>query len=128
MKTLRFQQIAVVNAPTAEEFEVLFNDTMENLSDCDPTFEFNHSMGFCAYITYTKRESFKDCMADYFHEKGIYYKCWQCPYCHLSSDKRVKKLTCDRSPSGITHKNSECCDIFYNELATNEITPREVIA
>lgn len=127
MKTLSFTQIAVINSKTAEEFQEQFNSKMQELSDNNPSYEFNHDMGFCAYITYTKEKEVYDSISDKFREKGLKYKCYQCPHSVLVSDKRVKKLICEKSPAGFARKYDSVCDIFYNELDAGLISPREVV-
>lgn len=127
MKHLNYTQIAVVSASTAEEFQSLFNSKMKELSSHSETsYEFNHNQGFCAYITYTEHEKLIESISDEYRSIGLIYKCWQCPHMEEVADKRVKKCKCKHAPAGFTKKNDSACDIFYEQLKADMITPREV--
>ena len=45
-------KLAIILEDDPRKFQDTFNSMMEELKDCDPTYEFVHSNGFCAYITY----------------------------------------------------------------------------
>lgn len=70
-------QIKVVYSENPIDFQNQFNREMEILSDCNPHVEFNHTKGFCAYITYDQTFNIPDTIADEYHAEGIYFTCQQ---------------------------------------------------
>lgn len=52
------KQIAIVTAETAEKFQEAFNSKLRELEHLDPEIEFNHGLGFCAYIIYSDNNDF----------------------------------------------------------------------
>ena len=49
------KQIVVIHAENPEEFQKAFNSKMSELQDLNPTYEFNHGLGYCAYIIYSDK-------------------------------------------------------------------------
>lgn len=121
MKREEKVQIEVVTGETPQEFQKNFNDAMDLLAEYDPQYEFNHAMGFCAYITYNKKIYVMDCVADEFHAEGIHYHCRNCPYMEDPRDKRVKYCTCKYHPLGRTHKDHEACEMLYKEVKQGRV-------
>jgi hypothetical protein len=116
-------QIIVVHANDAQEFQKQFNQAMAMLADKSPTYEFNHAMGFCAYITYTEITKQANRAADEVHSDGMRFKCRNCPLHELETDGRKKKVACKFSDSGYCHLEREACDVFYRRYIMKELEP-----
>lgn len=121
MITNDIEQIAVVQAEDAQEFQRQFNELMARLSKCKPQVQFNFNKGHCAYITYTLELKIPDCVADEYHAEGIMFKCKQCPLHEVETDGRVKRVQCKYADLGFTHLDNECCEVFYRRLNLGEI-------
>lgn len=117
------EQIAVVQAEDAQEFQKQFNELMARLSNCNPKVQFNFNQGHCAYITYTQEVRIPDCVADEYHAQGIMFKCKRCPLHELETDGRVKNVKCKYANLGFTHLDHECCEVFYRRLNLGEVEP-----
>lgn len=117
------EQIAVVQAENAQDFQRQFNEMMARLSDCKPQVQFNFNQGHCAYITYILELKIPDCVADEYHAKGIMFTCRQCPLHELVTDGRVRRVQCKYADLGFTHLNNECCEVFYRRLNLKELEP-----
>ena len=52
------KQLVIVRGDTPEEFQDAFNSKLRELEYCDPTYEFNHGAGYCAYIMYSDNQQF----------------------------------------------------------------------
>lgn len=116
-------QIKVVYSENPIDFQNQFNREMEILSDCNPHVEFNHTKGFCAYITYDQTFNIPDTIADEYHAEGIYFTCQQCPLRETVTDGRVKRVKCKHSSYGYAHLDHECCEVFYRRLQLGELEP-----
>ena len=53
------KKIEVIAAETASEFQEAFNSKMSELEDKEPVYEFNHGLGYCAYIIYSDNNRFQ---------------------------------------------------------------------
>lgn len=126
MKNERINQIIVVSSEDPQEFEQLFNQRISELDSEADDVKFDISNGrFSAIISYHYTKYIKDCIADDFHEEGIYYHCRNCPHLEDPKDKRIKWCKCAYASLGTTHKNHEACEYFYKQLMTGAIVPRE---
>lgn len=125
MRTDDVLKIKVVHADTAEEFERKINIVLENVKN--PTIEWNHAKGFCAYVRYTEEVKTMDDIKDFFHNEGVYWHCRNCPYAEKTTDKRRKRVGCKIRSTGMTYKDSEACDFVYRQLLTGELTAEDMI-
>ena len=123
MKKNQVEQIMVVYADDPKTFQKEFNSAMASLATKNPKYEFNHTKGFCAYITYTETTCVHTEAADEFHADGISYKCKNCPLHELETDGRKKKVKCKFDELGRTHLDRECCDVFWRRLKMGELEP-----
>lgn len=123
MRKDQVEQIAVIFAETAEQFQKAFNSTMADLADKNPKYEFNHAQGFCAYITYKETTCVHTEAADEFHAQGISYKCKNCPLHETETDGRKKHIACKFAELGRTHLNKEACDVFWRRLKMGDLQP-----
>ena len=52
MQSYKILKLRVIHEETAEQFEKVFNTSMQELEECEPEVEFVHELGFCAYLKY----------------------------------------------------------------------------
>ena len=107
MNTNTIKQIAVIYSDDPADFQKKFNFQMAALASKHPTIEFNHSQGFCAYITYDETTHQVTSIADEFHADGIRFECRNCPLHEIETDGRKKRVPCN----------------FYRRLMQREIEP-----
>ena len=125
MLTNEYPQIVAISKKSASEFQDEFNAAIKALSGkniTDKKIEISGDV-FSAVITYEVVEHIKNCVADDFHEEGIYYLCKHCPYLDDPHDKRIKYCTCKYSETGRTHKQHEACELFYKQVKLGKIVP-----
>ena len=125
MRTEYYPQIKAIQETTAEAFQDKFNSVVKELSGIkilDQTITITGET-FSAVITYQHVEHIKDSVADDFHEAGIHYQCRDCPYLDDPRDRRTKHCTCKYAELGMTHKDSEACEKFYQDVKAGLIVP-----
>ena len=125
MKHKTHKRMKVIRTDDALTFETQVNKILEQFPEAE--IEYNHNLGFCAYLTYTFEEEIPEDVADRFHQQGIYYHCRNCPHMEPPRDGRCKWCECDITPYGKTHMDSEACEYFYKSLLTGEIKRSELI-
>ena len=123
MNTNTIKQIAVIYSDDPADFQKKFNLQMAALADKKPTIEFNHSQGFCAYITYDEATHQVTSIADEFHADGIKFECRNCPLHEIETDGRKKRVPCKYADTAFTKLDDEACEIFYRRLMQREIEP-----
>ena len=125
MRTDKKLRVKVVREDNAEDFERKLNVILENVED--PEIEWNKSMGFCAYVTYTEKEKVIEDIKDVFHNEGVHWHCRNCPYVERTTDKRKKWVCCKIKTTGMTHLDSEACDFLYRQLLSGELMTEDLI-
>lgn len=122
MKVERFLQVSVVASQSANDFEERLNSRLDELGEStkDCKIDFNSS-GFTAIISYETIKKIFDCVADEFHEEGIYYRCINCPHLERPNDGRVKWCGCRYSMHGTTHLYDEACEVLYKGIKNGSL-------
>lgn len=124
MRTYRKKRFAFINADNASAFEVLLNEKLDELADCDPQVEFGHHSDLFARITYMQQVPLEDEPPS---ETGIKFKCGDCPlFEHIknrdgSPDRRRKYGYCGFGPATYCYKSSDACDHLYRLIADGRI-------
>ena len=116
------KRIEVVAESTAEAFAKQLNSRLAALDKSRAKYElqFNHQMGFCAYLVIDKQLQIPETVADEFDLAGERHTCGECPFWQHPTDGRVKYTRCEITP-GIHSAKSPCCDRFYEMLVAGEI-------
>lgn len=116
----------IIVASTAEEFERKLNKELEELERKRTKYElqFNHAMGFCAYIVAEFSREIPENIAEEFQIAGERHTCLECPYWQHPTKGNVKYTRCEKTP-GIHGAQSPCCDAFYEMLFNGEIELEE---
>lgn len=112
MKDCKATRIVVVTGETGAEFEKRFNECMETLKMENVSFEFNKSIGHCAYITYTEKWKEPEGIEDEYALRGETYHCGDCPYLELNPDGRRKEHQC-RDNRNLRYKTDPACRRYY---------------
>lgn len=112
----------IIAASTAEEFEKRLNAELAALDTARTKYElqFNHTMGFCAYIVIEKTVKIPETIEDEFELAGEKHVCLHCPFWVHPTKGNVKYTRCPITP-GIHGANSPCCEKFYEMLYNGEI-------
>lgn len=123
MQSYKILKLRVIHEETAEQFEKVFNTSMQELAECEPEVEFVHELGFCAYLKYHEKENKKivESVRDEFALEGICYHCRNCPHLKISDDRRVKYGSCKYSPTRKVRKDQEACELFYKWVQQNAV-------
>ena len=96
------KQLIVIKEETAEKFQESFNSKLRELQDQNPTFEFNHKEGYCAYIIYSDN----DTIIGSVEAPKPRYLCDTCMKCLEKPHPRVKWRKC--AHYGGVHGKTEC--------------------
>ena len=112
----------IIAATTAPEFEAKLNGELKKLDATRQKYElqFNHSMGFCAYIIVETQTAIPETVAEEFELAGETHVCYNCPYWVHPTKGNVKYTRCSITP-GLHSANSPCCDTFYEMLFNGQI-------
>ena len=112
----------IIAAQSAEEFEKRLNQELERLDSSRTKYElqFNHTMGFCAYIVIEKNIQIPETIAEEFEVAGETHVCLECPYWVHPTKGNVKYTRCSITP-GIHGAQSPCCDKFYEMLFNGDL-------
>lgn len=112
----------IIAAQSAEEFEKRLNQELERLDSSRTKYElqFNHTIGFCAYIVIEKNIQIPETIAEEFQVAGEEHVCLECPYWVHPTKGNVKYTRCSITP-GIHGAKSPCCDKFYEMLFNGEL-------
>lgn len=116
------KRIEVVAEATPEAFAKQLNSQLAALDKAKAKYElqFNHQMGYCAYLVIDKTVEIPETIAEEFELAGEKHTCVDCPYWTHPTDGRVKYTRCEVTP-GIHGAKSPCCDAFYEMLYKGEI-------
>lgn len=125
MRTDEKLKVKIVHEDTAEAFERKLNIVLDNVAV--KSIEWNHELGFCAYITYKEEVKTLESATDVFHRDGVYWHCRNCPYLERPSDKRRKSGACKVKPTGETRLDCEACDFFYRQLLSGDLKREDLI-
>ena len=126
MRVDAFTQIACIKSEDPIEFQTQFNEKMKELANSrklEPVIEMSNGV-FTAVIKYEESEQTMDSVADIFHAEGIRYVCKQCPHLVDPHNGTIKWCECPFAELGKTHKDHECCELFYKEVIQGKIKPR----
>jgi len=120
------KQIKVINTDDPAGFQEQVNRAMQELHDKDPELTIKVEGGeFTAVIQYLDRvQEEPQTVKEEYHRDGIRFVCSQCPYVEIPFDGRVRWCHCRYAIGNMTHKDHECCERFYQELAQGMIKPR----
>ena len=112
----------IIAASTPEEFEKRLNAELEKLDRERRKYElqFNHSMGYCAYLVIDQMTQIPETIAEEFEIAGEKHTCLECPHWVHPTKGNVKYTRCLITP-GIHGANSSCCEKFYEMLFNGEI-------
>ena len=127
MTTHGGKRTTIIVATTAEEFQDKLNKALAKLDAqrTKYTLEFNHSLGFCAYIVSEHQTLIPENVEDEFELIGVRHKCGECPHWVHPTKGNVKYTRCP-VVGGIHGKDSRCCEQFYQELLDGDIVIEEV--
>ena len=124
MVTKELEKIKTIQSDDANEFDRLYNEATEALSDYDCEIKVQSFTGtHVAYITYRKTMREFDRVSDEFHAEGIHYLCGRCPVHDPVEDGRQKRVYCPFADCGVTDLRHEACEMFYKKIKQNEIKP-----
>lgn len=125
MSNKTIKQIKVVEASNGARFQDLYNQTAEELADCDVEIEIEHkASGHCAYFMYTMNIPEKMSLGEALNQYGISHKCSECPLMEIGSDARRKKWYCARKEKFL-HMDNEMCDYAYEKLLAGMLKLRK---
>lgn len=119
MEYKKHKQVKIIHARDAGEFEIKLNKVLAVYPNAE--IHYNDNLGFCAYVTFEYEERIPEDVREEFHEKGVFYKCRNCPEMKPPKDGRFKWCECDRAPRGRVYMNSDACEWFYRSLLKGEI-------
>ena len=103
----RAERLIVVKSDTPEKFQEEFNAVMDKYKDCKPKYEFVHSLGHCAYITYIPPD-------DKIQSKYQFKTCGTCGNAEKPLSDRVKWRKCNLF--GSVNCNAKACDRYFPEV------------
>ena len=115
MKTKTIFQTKAVTGNTPQETALLFNQTMQELADLNPTYERD---GNTFWIFYTVVVQEAETVKDECELAGEKARCLDCPYVMRdlnrfgSIDPRKKWATCGKTGER-THIESSACEEYY---------------
>lgn len=112
----------IIAATTPEEFEAKLNAELQKLDLGRRKYElqFNHSLGYCAYIVIDQMTQIPETIAEEFELAGEHHTCLDCPFWVHPTKGNVKYTRCTITP-GIHSAKSACCDKFYEMLFNGEL-------
>ena len=116
------KRIEVVAEATPEAFAKQLNSKLAALDKARSKYElqFNHNMGYCAYLVIDKVNEIPETVREEFELAGETHCCLDCPKWKHPTDGRVKYTHCEVTP-GLHGAKSPCCDWFYEALLNGEI-------
>lgn len=128
MTIQRGKQVKIISGISAEDFESKLNKELSELNASGTKYDMQLSpqTGFVAYIVYEQETKVAESIKDEFELAGEKHICLECPHYILPTDGRVKYTRCMKV-GGITHKDRDCCENFYEWLFNGEIELREVM-
>lgn len=115
MKTKTIFQTKAVTGNSPQETALLFNETMQELADLNPTYERDGNT-FWIYYTVTVQEA--ETIKDKCELEGERATCYDCPYVmrdlnrHGNVDTRKRWATCIMTGER-THIESAACEEYY---------------
>lgn len=95
------KQLVVIQSNDPLEFQQALNSKLRELEECDPTIEFHHGEGHCAYIIYSDNQQFIGNV-----QEPIRYLCDSCMKCVETPRPRVKWRRC--ALFGAVHGKTDC--------------------
>ena len=116
MITKSIPQTRAVSGNTPQETELLFNQTMTELADLNPTYERDGNV-FWVYYTIVKNEP--ETVVEEHEMKGEYRYCEDCPYCdrvvdiYGNIDPRVKWGKCMKYGMTSVNLNKRVCAAYW---------------
>lgn len=112
----------IIAASTPDEFEQKLNNELQKLDLSRQKYElqFNHSMGYCAYIVIDQMTQIPETIAEEFELAGERHTCVECPYWVHPTKGNVKYTHCPIT-AGIHGAKSPCCEQFYEMLFNGEL-------
>lgn len=126
MKSLSYQQFAIVTGDTAQLLTDRLNAKLYELRDKNPVVTFE---GLIARISYVESHRINEDVVDEYEEQGVRLSCQDCPYfkpilkADGTEDKRVKWGDCEFSHHGYgrTSRNSAACKKLFEALNSGEV-------
>lgn len=117
----------IIAAGSAEEFERRLNAELSALDSSRQRYElqFNHTLGYCAYIVIDSLMQIPETIQEEFELVGETYTCLNCPYWTHPTKGNVKYTRCPITP-GLRKAQTPCCEAFYEMLYKGEIEPEHL--
>lgn len=120
MKTTNIPQIAIVEAPNAQELQQEVNRILSEHPDVD---DISLQSDCHAIIKYTISKEEPESLEDRYRlEHGKTYHCNDCPYLEWDPDMRSVTHYC-KHHSDRTRKTTPACEEFYSMLMVDQIHP-----
>jgi hypothetical protein len=125
MKSVSYDQFAIVSADSASLFNQQLNAEIYRLKDKFPTVQFSESTSpFYAQIKYKETDKTPETIADEYELAGVCFVCAQCPYFEPDRtidgeiDKRSKKGNCNHPDSefGRAIRDAAACELLYEQI------------
>lgn len=112
----------IIAASTAPEFEAKLNAELATLDRARSKYDlqFNHNMGFCAYIVIELMQQIPETIQEEFEVAGERHTCLDCPYWQHPTKGNVKYTRCEITP-GIHGAKSPACEAFYEMLFAGDL-------
>lgn len=122
----RRKQVQIIAASSPDEFEKKLNKALAILDEeqTDYELQFNHNMGYCAYIVSKRTQRIPEDLQDEFELAGEKHVCGDCPFWQIPDKGNVKYTRCPIT-AGIHKKDSPCCEKFYEMLLSGDIDVRK---
>ena len=129
MTTQGGKRTTIIVATTAEEFQDKLNKELARLDAARTKYEleFNHNLGFCAYIVAEHKTLIPEDLEDEFELIGERHTCIECPYWVHPTKGNVKYTRCE-IVGGIRGAKSPCCEHFYQGLLDGTIELEEEVS
>jgi hypothetical protein len=126
MKSVSYDQFAIVSADSAPLFNQQLNAEIYRLKDKFPSVQFSESTSpFYAQIKYRETDKTPETIEDVYELAGACFVCAQCPYFEPDRnndgalDMRSKKGNCKHPDSefGRAIRDAAACDKLYELIA-----------
>ena len=124
MKSVSYQQYAIVAADSAHTLTEQLNAKLYELRDKRPTVTFE---GLVARILYEETDKFPESLAEEYEFRGVRLTCSDCPYFvpavnrDGTIDRRAKWGGCPISEDEKVYKCSAACDELFQMINNGEV-------
>lgn len=127
MKYQHGKQVKIVSGANAFDFESKLNGILSDLNAKGIKYELqlNPATGYLAYIICDCLDVIAETTKEAFEIGGEKHVCAECPFYLPPTDGRRIYTHCPKE-QGLTYRNRDCCEMFYEALARGEVELREV--